>query len=160
MGCFWEKTERRPSPAITKHMKLESKLCHRIEGLPFYLKSNIPQYSNSASLELRSTLPQGFDYWQHSGMKKSYLCLIARNISSFLFLFFFLLLWDSVSLCSPSFPGTNSIDKGGLELRDLPVSWVLGLKESATTTRQTHFFITFKGNTFLYNIQRTEQCSA
>jgi hypothetical protein len=48
--------------------------------------------------------------------------------------FFFLVLQDRVSLCSPGCPGTHSVDQAGLELRDLPASafWVLGLKACAT----------------------------
>jgi hypothetical protein len=36
--------------------------------------------------------------------------------------FFFLVLQDRVSLCSPGCPGTHSVDQAGLELRDLPAS--------------------------------------
>ncbi|GAB1287357.1 Protein-L-isoaspartate O-methyltransferase domain-containing protein 2 [Apodemus speciosus] len=46
-----------------------------------------------------------------------------------------------VSLCSPGYPGTHSVDQAGLELRNPPASasQVLGLKASATTARQeTH----------------------
>lgn len=41
------------------------------------------------------------------------------------------LFWDMVSfLCSSSYPGTSSVDKTGLELKDFtaPVSWMLRLK--------------------------------
>jgi hypothetical protein len=50
-------------------------------------------------------------------------------------IFFFLVFRDRVSLCSPSCPGTHSVDQAGLELRNLPVSasQVLGLKVCATT---------------------------
>jgi hypothetical protein len=49
-----------------------------------------------------------------------------------LFFFFFR---DKVSLCSPSCPGTHSVDQAGLELRNPPASasQVLGLKVCATT---------------------------
>jgi hypothetical protein len=42
---------------------------------------------------------------------------------------------DRVSLCSPGCPGTHSVNKAGLELRNLPASasQVLGLKACATT---------------------------
>jgi hypothetical protein len=42
---------------------------------------------------------------------------------------------DRVSLCSPACPGTHSVDKAGLELRNPPASasQVLGLKVCATT---------------------------
>jgi hypothetical protein len=51
-------------------------------------------------------------------------------------LFFFL---NRVSLCSPSGPGTHSVDQAGLELRDPPASAsrVLGLKACATTPGST-----------------------
>ena len=61
----------------------------------------------------------------------------------YLFLFFgfcFVLVWflvfrDRVSLCSPGYPGTHSVDQAGLELRNPPVSasQVLGLNTCATT---------------------------
>jgi hypothetical protein len=35
---------------------------------------------------------------------------------------FYLVFRDMVSLCSPGCPGTHSIEQGGLELRDPPVS--------------------------------------
>jgi hypothetical protein len=43
---------------------------------------------------------------------------------------------DRVSLCSPGCPGTCSVDKAGLELRDLPASasCVLGLETCAITS--------------------------
>ena len=43
------------------------------------------------------------------------------------------------SLCSPGCLGTHSVDQAGLELRDPPVSGVLGLK--ACTTTALHFFV-------------------
>jgi hypothetical protein len=48
-----------------------------------------------------------------------------------LFLFF----WDRVSLYSPGYLGTHSVDQAGLELRNPPASasQVLGLKAFATT---------------------------
>jgi hypothetical protein len=51
--------------------------------------------------------------------------------------FFFFLSEDGVSLCSPSCPGTHSVDQAGLELRNMPASTsrVLGLKACATTAR-------------------------
>jgi hypothetical protein len=46
------------------------------------------------------------------------------------FFFFFLVFRDRVSLCSPGYPGTHSVDQIGLELRNPPASAsrVLGLK--------------------------------
>jgi hypothetical protein len=43
-------------------------------------------------------------------------------------------LQNRVSLCSPGFPGTHSVDQAGLELRNpsASASQVLGLKASAT----------------------------
>jgi hypothetical protein len=53
-----------------------------------------------------------------------------------------------VSLCSPGYPGTHSVDQAGLELRNPPTSasQVLGLKACATTARlevcfENYFFI-------------------
>jgi hypothetical protein len=37
-------------------------------------------------------------------------------------LFCFVLFWDRVSLCSPSCPGTHSVDQASLGLRDPPAS--------------------------------------
>ncbi|GAB1301304.1 N(6)-adenine-specific methyltransferase METTL4 [Apodemus speciosus] len=47
-----------------------------------------------------------------------------------------------VSLCSPSCPGTHSVDQAGLELRNLPASasQVLGLKARATTASSANTF--------------------
>jgi hypothetical protein len=57
--------------------------------------------------------------------------------STLLRIFFFLLLVfrDRVSLCSPGYPGTHSVDQAGLELRNPPASAsrVLGLKACTTT---------------------------
>jgi hypothetical protein len=52
--------------------------------------------------------------------------------------FFFLVFQDRVSLCSPSCPGTHSVEQAGLELRNPPASasQVLGLKACTTTARQ------------------------
>jgi hypothetical protein len=57
----------------------------------------------------------------------------------------FLLFRDRVSLCSPSCPGTHSLDQAGLKLRNLPASAsrVLGLK-ACTTMPGTLFFLIFK----------------
>jgi hypothetical protein len=51
------------------------------------------------------------------------------------FVLFFFFLRDRVSLCSPGYPGTHSVDQAGLELRNPPASAsrVLGLKACATT---------------------------
>lgn len=42
--------------------------------------------------------------------------------------FFVLFSWDSILLCSPSWPGIHSVDQAGIKVRDLPASssWVLG----------------------------------
>jgi hypothetical protein len=55
------------------------------------------------------------------------------NVVSFFF-FFFLVFRDRVSLCSPGWPGTHSVDQAGLKLRNPPASasQVLGLKACAT----------------------------
>jgi hypothetical protein len=56
-------------------------------------------------------------------------------ISFFLFVCFFFVFRDRVSLCSPGCPGTHSVDQAGLDLRNSPASasQVLGLKTCATT---------------------------
>jgi hypothetical protein len=58
----------------------------------------------------------------------------------FVVLFCFVLfcfVWDRISLNSPGYPGTHSVDQAGLELRNLPASasQVLGLKACATTAQ-------------------------
>ena len=55
----------------------------------------------------------------------------------FVCLFFFWFFRDRVSLYSPGYPGTQSVDQAGLELRNLlaSASQVLGLKVCATTAR-------------------------
>jgi hypothetical protein len=61
----------------------------------------------------------------------------------FVCLFCFVLVFrDRVSLCSPGFPGTHSVDQAGLELRYPPASafQVLGLKVCATTPGPTLIF--------------------
>jgi hypothetical protein len=47
---------------------------------------------------------------------------------------------NMVSLCSPGYPGTYSVDQAGLNLRDLPASasQVLGLKEYTMTAWLPH----------------------
>ena len=35
----------------------------------------------------------------------------------YLFIYLFLVFWDSVSLCSPGCPGTHSVDQAGLDVR-------------------------------------------
>jgi hypothetical protein len=49
--------------------------------------------------------------------------------------YYYLVFRDSVSLCSPGCPGTQSVDQAGLELGNLPASAsrVQGLKGCATT---------------------------
>jgi hypothetical protein len=61
--------------------------------------------------------------------------LAAIRDSFFVVLFWFLVFRNRVSLCSPGYPGTHSVDQAGLELRNPPASasQVLGLKECATT---------------------------
>jgi hypothetical protein len=55
-----------------------------------------------------------------------------RQTIYYYFCFVFL---RQVSLCSPGYPGTHSVDQAGLELRNLPASasQVLGLKVCTTT---------------------------
>ena len=51
-----------------------------------------------------------------------------KNIEVDMRMFFFLLFFtlyisqDKVSLCSPGYPGTRSIEQASLKLRDLPAS--------------------------------------
>jgi hypothetical protein len=61
-------------------------------------------------------------------------------IFCFWFFFFF---QDRVSLNSPSYPGTHSVDQAGLKPRNPPASasQVLGLKASITTARQQYDFL-------------------
>jgi hypothetical protein len=65
------------------------------------------------------------------------------------FLFCFVLFLRQGSLCSPSCPGTHSVDQVGLKVRNLPASasasasGVLGLKEYATTARLFLFCFVF-----------------
>jgi hypothetical protein len=55
-----------------------------------------------------------FDFVSPSLMLKLFLeWLFMKNLSTF----FFSVLWDRVSLCSPGCPGTHSADQAGLELR-------------------------------------------
>ena len=51
-----------------------------------------------------------------------------------IFFFFFGVFWDRISLYNPGFPGTQSVDQVGLELRNPPAtaSQVLGLKVCTT----------------------------
>jgi hypothetical protein len=73
------------------------------------------------------------------------------QIILFAFLFFFccccfvfvFVFWDRVSLCSPGWPGTHSVDQAGLKLRNLPASAskVLGLKACNTTVWQYFQFL-------------------
>jgi hypothetical protein len=66
---------------------------------------------------------------------------------SFLFFLFLFVLFcffqDRVSLCSPGYPGTHSVDQVGLKLRNLPASTsqVLGLKACTTTARHRLSFL-------------------
>ena len=58
------------------------------------------------------------------------------------YLIFFFLFWDRVSLCSPGYPGTYSVDQAGLKLRNPPLSAsrVLGLKACTTPALLTNLF--------------------
>jgi hypothetical protein len=68
--------------------------------------------------------------------------LVSHTWFLFFVFFFFLVLRDRVSLCSPGCPGTHSVDQAVLELRNPPasVSQVLGLKACATTPGTTPVF--------------------
>jgi hypothetical protein len=60
---------------------------------------------------------------------------LLASVFWFVCFFFFLVFRDRVSLCSPGYPGTHSVDQAGLELRNPPASAsrVLGLKVCDTT---------------------------
>jgi hypothetical protein len=81
-----------------------------------------------------------------------FVCLFVCFSRSSCFWFWFLVFRDRVSLYSPGCPGTHSVDQAGLELRNPPasVSWVLGLKECATTPGHPVFLITLTLAIFLY----------
>ena len=72
---------------------------------------------NSGPLEEQSLLFNPLSHLSSTGLQ-------------FLILWFGLIFWDRVSLCSPGCPGTHSVDQAGLELRNPPASAsrVLGLK--------------------------------
>jgi hypothetical protein len=57
----------------------------------------------------------------------------------FVFVFVFVFGRDRVSLCSPGCPGTHSVDRAGLELRNPPASasQVLSLEACGTTAQHT-----------------------
>jgi hypothetical protein len=71
-----------------------------------------------------------------------YVLFIYLSIYLFIYLFIHLFIYFRFlrqgSLCSLGFPGTNSVDQAGLELRNPPVSasQVLGLKVCTTTAWQ------------------------
>ena len=48
--------------------------------------------------------------------------------------------WDRISLCSPGYPGTSSIDQAGLKLRDPSASAIPELALKALTTMPSDFF--------------------
>jgi hypothetical protein len=54
--------------------------------------------------------------------KKQALFCFDFFVCLFCFYFGFLAFQDRVSLCSPDYPGTHSVDQAGLELRYLPAS--------------------------------------
>jgi hypothetical protein len=62
-----------------------------------------------------------------------------HTLRFFVFVFF----QDRVSLCSPGYPGTHSVDQAGLELRNLPASAsrVLGLKVCVTMPSAPYIFL-------------------
>jgi hypothetical protein len=64
-----------------------------------------------------------------------FVCLFVLFVLAFFCLFVFGIFQDRVSLCSPGYPGTHSLEQAGLYLRNPPVSafQVLGLKACATT---------------------------
>jgi hypothetical protein len=56
------------------------------------------------------------DFWKSSQCSLSHLSSPLN-----LLLFFVLVFWDKISLCSPGCLGTHSVDQAGLELRNSPV---------------------------------------
>jgi hypothetical protein len=65
---------------------------------------------------------------------------------------------DRVSLCSPGYPGTHSVDQAGLKLRNPPasVSQVLGLKACDNTAQ---LYILIKKIFLKYNKAHTYLCN-
>jgi hypothetical protein len=59
---------------------------------------------------------------------------------------YILVFQDKVSLCSPGYPGTHSVDQIGLEFRNLPASasQVLGLTACTTTARLKAYILEIK----------------
>ena len=75
--------------------------------------------------------------WTQNFWKSSQCSYPLSHLTSPLFLF-----QDRVSLCSPSCPGTRSVDQVGLELRNPPASasWMLGLKTCIIMPSQIWLF--------------------
>jgi hypothetical protein len=82
---------------------------------------------------------------------------LLRNVESIdgHFVLFCFVFRDRVSLCSPGYPETHSVDQAGLELRNpsASASQVLGLKVCATTAQPGMFVINYGVVIFLVNTQ-------
>jgi hypothetical protein len=77
---------------------------------------------------------------------KPFFIFIYLFICLFIYLFIYCFIFqDRVSLCSPGYPGTHSVDQVDLEFRNLPASasQVLGLKACVTTARPNPVFFFF-----------------
>jgi hypothetical protein len=78
-----------------------------------------------------------------------------------LFLPFFLVFQDRVSLCSPGCLGTHFVDQAGLELRNLPASASQALEElkvCATTPRDLSAFKTDKNTSPCQGLSPPSEC--
>jgi hypothetical protein len=51
-----------------------------------------------------------------------YVIILFICLFIYLLIYLFIYFQDRVSLCSPGYPGTHSVDQAGLELRSPPVS--------------------------------------
>jgi hypothetical protein len=89
--------------------------------------------SGPQELELQIVISHHVGDWESN---PGPLVLWSTKVCPVLFFCLFVFVFrDRVSLCSPGFPGTHSVDQAGLELRNPPVSasQMLGLKASDTT---------------------------
>ena len=112
------------------------------------VRGKLPLRNCQSQIDLWSCLSySGFSVLWRDIMTKATLIFLFVWLVGFcccLFVLFFIF-WDRVSLCSPSCPGTHSIDQAGLELRNSPASAspVLGLKACTITARLCLTVLTF-----------------
>jgi hypothetical protein len=72
-------------------------------------------------------------------------------IIDFVFVFVFVF-WVRVSLCTPGYPGTHSVDQAGLELRNLPASASQVLELKVCTTMPGLLSNNWKNNKKLWSV--------